>query len=193
MILHKMRVDKLAKIYYNVEYKTIRHSTVARLTSLFSQGGTGMDGRAQGMGKRLRMLNNAIRRYMDRYSRKTEIDHLTCSNGWIIGHIAENGGSAFQKDLESEFGITRSTCSKVIILLEKKGMLKRESVSHDARLKKITLTEKSMEVFKIMQEDGDRVEARLTKGFTPQELDILYGYFDRIQANLDEAEKEQVI
>lgn len=148
-----------------------------------------MDG--QGMGIRLRMLNNAIRRYMDRYSRKTEIDHLTCSNAWIIGHIAEKGGSVFQRDLESEFGITRSTCSKVIILLEKKGMLKRESVSHDARLKKITLTEKSTEVVKIMREDRERMEARLTKGFSPRELDILYGYFDRIQTNLDEAEREQ--
>ncbi len=186
-----MRVDKLAKIYYNVECETIRHSTVARLTSLLCQGGTVMDG--QGMGIRLRMLNNAIRRYMDRFSRKNELDHLTCSNGWIIGHIAENGGSVFQKDLESEFGITRSTCSKVIILLEKKGMLKRESVSHDARLKKITLTEKSMDVIKIMQEDRERMEARLTKGFTQQELEVLYGFFDRIQANLDEAEKEQTV
>ena len=145
----------------------------------------------QEIGIRLRMLNNAIRRYMDRCSRKSELDHLTCSNGWIIGHIAENGGSVFQRDLESEFGITRSTCSKVIILLEKKGMLKRESVSHDARLKKITLTEKSMEVIKDMQEDRERMESRLIRGFSPQELETLYGFFDRIQSNLDEAQKEQ--
>lgn len=150
-----------------------------------------MDG--QGMGIRLRMLNNAIRRYMDRYSRKSELDHLTCSNGWIIGYIDDAGGSVFQKDLEGEFGITRSTASKVIILMEKKGMLKREGVSHDARLKKIMLTEKSMDVVKIMREDRERMEARLTKGFTPQELEVLYGFFDRIQANLDEAEKEQTI
>ncbi|MDE7194796.1 MAG: MarR family winged helix-turn-helix transcriptional regulator [Oscillospiraceae bacterium] len=150
-----------------------------------------MDG--QGMGIRLRMLNNAIRRYMDRCSRKSELDHLTCSNGWIIGYIDDAGGSVFQKDLEGEFGITRSTASKVIILMEKKGMLKREGVSHDARLKKIMLTEKSMEVIKIMREDRERMEARLTKGFTPQELEVLYGFFDRIQANLDEAEKEQTI
>lgn len=148
-----------------------------------------MDG--QGMGIRLRMLNNAIRRYMDRYSLKSELDHLTCSNGWIIGYIHDAGGSVFQKDLEGEFGITRSTASKVIILLEKKGMLKREGVSHDARLKKIMLTEKSMEVIKIMQEDRERMESRLKKGFTEQELEVLYGFFDRIQSNLEEAERER--
>ncbi|MDE6031143.1 MAG: MarR family transcriptional regulator [Oscillospiraceae bacterium] len=148
-----------------------------------------MDG--QGIGVRLRMLNNAIRRYVERYSPKSELDHLTCSNGWIIGYIDDAGGSVFQQDLESEFGITRSTVSKVIILLEKKGMLKRESVPHDARLKRIKLTEKSTEVLKIMREDKERMEARLTKGFTPQELETLYGFFDRIQSNLDEAQKEQ--
>ena len=99
------------------------------------------------IGIRLRMLNNAVRRYIDRTSEsKTEIDNLTCSNGWIIGHLCESeqlGREVYQRDLEDEFGITRSTASKVLILLEKKGLIARESVSHDARLKKITLTERS--------------------------------------------------
>ena len=38
------------------------------------------------IGMRLRMINNAVRRYIDRYYEgKKEIDNMTCSNGWIIG------------------------------------------------------------------------------------------------------------
>lgn len=143
------------------------------------------------IGIRLRMLNNAVRRYLDKNAGMYELDHFTCSNAWIIAHICRSGGCVFQRDLENEFGITRSTASKVIILLEKKGLIKREGVSHDARLKKITLTEKSIDIAKALHENSKEMEAQLVKGFSPQELEVLYGYLDRIQANLDEAENNQ--
>lgn len=146
----------------------------------------------RGIGVRLRMLNNAVRRYIDRTSTiKREIDNITCSNGWIIAHLCDadkQGKEVLQRDLENEFGITRSTASKVLILLEKKGLISRENVSHDARLKRITLTEKSREIGCMMQADGGRVEECLTKGFSQEELETLYSFLDRLQANIDSAE-----
>lgn len=144
------------------------------------------------IGVRLRMLNNAVRRYLDRTSEsKKEIEHLTCSNGWIIGHLCDaerEGRVVFQRELEDEFGITRSTASKVLSLLEKKGFITRESVSHDARLKKIVLTDRSREIEIDMQRDVNRLESCLTKGFTQEELDTLYSYLERLQKNIDSAE-----
>ena len=37
------------------------------------------------------MLNNAVRRYIDRYAEgKKALDNLTCSNGWLsLIHISE--------------------------------------------------------------------------------------------------------
>ena len=145
------------------------------------------------IGIRLRMLNNAVRRFIDRTSEyKTEIDNLTCSNGWIIGHLSESerlGREVYQRDLEDEFGITRSTASKVLILLEKKGLIARENVSHDARLKRITLTERSRELGILMKEDAGRLDACLTEGFSEEELETLYRYLDRLQTNIDNALK----
>lgn len=93
------------------------------------------------------MLNNAVRRYIDRYAEgKKALDNLTCSNGWIIGYVCEmkeRGNDVYQRDLENNFGITRSTTSKVLGLMEKKGLVERVSVSHDARLKKIVPTDRS--------------------------------------------------
>ena len=143
--------------------------------------------------KQLRMINNSVRRYIDRnYEGKKEVDNMTCSNGWIIGMLCDaelSGRDVMQRDLENEFGITRSTASKVLILLEKKGVIARESVSHDARLKKIVLTEKSRELAGKLRADTAQMESVLTKGFTPEELETLNGYLDRLRGNIESAEK----
>ena len=143
------------------------------------------------LGIRLRMVNNAIRRYLDKSTLKKELDNITCSNTWIIGHIAASGGSVYQRDLESEFGITRSTASKVLILLEKKGLIKREGVMHDARLKRISLTPRSEEIAQRLRENGAEMEKKLTNGFTKEELDTLFSYLDRIRENLESTETHQ--
>ncbi|MBD5130259.1 MAG: MarR family transcriptional regulator [Ruminococcaceae bacterium] len=148
----------------------------------------------RGIGVRLRLLNNAVRRYIDRYADgKKALDTLSCSNGWIIGYVCEMnecGRDVFQKDFENNFGITRSTASKVLGLMEKKGLIERVNVSHDARLKKIVPTERSLEIGRIIKEDNEKMEHLLIKGFSPTELEQLYVYLERMQVNLETAEKD---
>ena len=145
------------------------------------------------IGIQFRILNNTMRRYLDRNSdMMKELDNLTCSNKWIMGYLfeaEEEGRDVFQRDFESNFGITRSTVSKVLSLLEKKELIRRESVSHDARLKKIVLTEKSREICQIIRRDSKELEKKLISGFSPNELQQLRGYLERIQNNLNDTEK----
>ena len=144
----------------------------------------------ESIGVRFRMINNAIRRYVDRNSEyKKEIDNITCSNGWIISHMChmeEQGQDVYQRDFEEKFGITRSTVSKVLTLLEKKGFIERTSVSHDGRMKKITLTDRAREIGRQWHKDTEKTEKQLTKDFTPEEIETLCGYLDRIEKNLEE-------
>ena len=92
----------------------------------------------------LRSLSHLIYRFIENLPNKKRVESMTGTNGCIIGYLAENSGrDVFQKDIEKAFGITRSTASKVINLMEQKGLVERQSVSCDARLKKIVLTEKS--------------------------------------------------
>ncbi len=137
------------------------------------------------VGIELRSLNNAVRRYLENKEPPVTGDRITCSNAWIIGYLARAEGDVFQRDLEVEFGITRSTISKVIILMEKKGIITRVGVMSDARLKKLVLTEKGEEIARKMKENGDRMEAQLTKGFTEEELSRLSDYMRRMKENLD--------
>ncbi|MCH5203978.1 MAG: MarR family transcriptional regulator [Oscillospiraceae bacterium] len=150
---------------------------------------------AKGIGIQLRTINNALRRYFDGSSEVLKkLENLTCSNKWIMGYLfeaEEEGRDVFQRDFENSFGITRSTVSKMLSLLEKKELIRRESVSHDARLKKISLTEKSREFARVMRLEVNEAEEILKSGFSESELEQLRVYFERIQLNLDNAERKR--
>ena len=143
----------------------------------------------QHVGRRLRILNNLVKRHIDNSCTKKQIDDMTGTNGWIIAYMARNvDHPVYQRDIEREFGITRSTTSKVIILMEKKGFIVRESATHDARLRELKLTERSRELVSMMGENANDTEKKLTEGFTDEELKALRGYIDRMIANMEPGE-----
>ena len=91
----------------------------------------------------------------------------------------------YQKDLEEAFGITRSTASRVLRLMEQKGLVERRSVAHDARLKKLVLTERSRALLEEMCQTGSSVDEQLMRGFTAGEIQMLYDFLDRMFKNLE--------
>lgn len=138
------------------------------------------------IGLELRCLSNLIRRYFENSKHKKQIDSITGTNGWIIGYLADNADKdIYQRDLEEQFTITRSTASKVLNLMEQKGLVERHSVAHDARLKKLVLTEKAWEISEMMKEDANRFEATLIKGFSDDELKNLYNYIQKMKNNIE--------
>lgn len=138
----------------------------------------------------LRSLSNRIRRFIDNRPTGQIMKSVTGTHGCIIGYLTENKNKdVFQKDIEREFGVTRSTASKVIDLMEKKDLVKRCKVPYDARLKKLVLTEKSEILSEAMANDMILVEKALIKGFTDEEIDELIGYISRIKNNIEEETK----
>jgi DNA-binding MarR family transcriptional regulator len=80
--------------------------------------------------------------------------------------------------------MTRSTASKVLTLMERKGFIQRQNVARDARLKKIVLTQKALKISERMARETDRFEEKLTAGFTEEELDRLFRYLRRMKDNI---------
>ena len=137
------------------------------------------------IGIELRSLDNLIMRKFENSDHKKQIDSVTGTNGWIIGYLADNvDKDVFQRDLEEQFTITRSTVSKVIILMEKKGLIERHSVPYDSRLKKLVLTDKAWKISELLRECGSKIEEDLIKGFNEKELDTLCGYIQRMKENM---------
>lgn len=135
--------------------------------------------------RELRGLDNLILRYLDRNCGCAKLSKVSCTNLWIIGYIAENiHKDIYQKDIENQFSITRSTASRVIDLMEQKGLVIREKVSHDARLRKLVLTEKALEIATEM-DNGDRLlNERLCAGVDKQELEVFFRCIEKMKSNI---------
>ena len=143
------------------------------------------------IGPELRALSNSIRRYFEFSTHHREIQSATGSNRLILHYLAENEErDTFQKDIESHFNIARSTASKVLGLMEQKGLITRQSVAWDARLKKIVLTQEARKIKSLMRENALQMERALTKGFTDEELKTLYSYLQRMRSNLTAPNKK---
>lgn len=140
----------------------------------------------------LRTLSRRIHRFIENSPNKKKIDSVTGTNGWIIAYLScHRDKDVFQKDIEKEFDVTRSTASKVIDLMEQKGLVERRRVSADARLRKLTLTTHAEQYVKLFEKDQLILEETLTKGFTPEEKKTLNEYIKRMKDNLSmEGDKE---
>lgn len=137
------------------------------------------------LGKELHRLDVRASRILCQELSACGLDELSGTNGRIIRFLNENEDhDVYQRDVEKEFGITRSTASRVITLMEEKGLVVRSGVSHDARLKKLTLTEQAKGYGDIMHRHAENMSRRLLEGFTKEETDQLRQYIERMQKNL---------
>ena len=103
----------------------------------------------------------------------------------VIRYLSEHQDrDVYQRDVEKEFGITRSTASRVLALMEEKGLIERHSVQLDGRLKKLTLTDKARRYSHLMMQNGRSVDQQLLKGFTDEEEDQLFDFLTRMYLNV---------
>ena len=108
---------------------------------------------------------------------------LTSIQTRILGHLrcAEEGyKSVFQRDIEDVFRIKRSSVTSVLQTLEKKGLIIRESVPGDARMKKLVLTEKARELQIGTYHALAKMEQEMRSLFTEEEFEKFLDYMTRI-------------
>ena len=142
--------------------------------------------REKTVGFQIRTLNNLIKRDVEK-SKSEILGNSTGVHGWAIGYLYENSDrEIFQKDFETHFSIRRSTATKMLQLMEKNGLVIRVPVETDARMKKIVLTEKAIDIHKKIIKDIKDREKRLTQGVTKEELDVFFSVINKIKTNLEE-------
>ena len=143
------------------------------------------------IGGKINKLSYKIKRKVCNLSSIKVINEISGTNSILIGYISrriEEGYDVYQKDIEHEFGITRSTASKVITLMEKKELVIRVSVDGDARLKKLILTDKAEELNSKAKEEINHFDSKLLNGFSEKETNLLFEFLRRINKNLEEIE-----
>ncbi|NRT80406.1 MarR family winged helix-turn-helix transcriptional regulator [Clostridium beijerinckii] len=131
------------------------------------------------IGKKMSMLSKRIHRRIDKEASQYGVTGVQARILGFIYHKSDKK-DIFQKDIEEELDIRRSSVTSVLQLMEKNGHIKRISVLEDARLKKIVLTEKGMEIQRNVYEFILRIEKSLRDELNEDEFNILISLIDRL-------------
>ena len=138
------------------------------------------------IGFELRCANNVIRRNLDQRFAEKGLEDLSGIQGPVIGYIYGNSKErdVFQKDIEKAFNVRRSTATVMLQTMEQKGLILREAVPDDGRLKKIILTDKAKDLHKRVHEQIEQFHRELEEGITPEEKAEFLRILDRICDNV---------
>lgn len=138
------------------------------------------------IGLHINKLSRLICRKVDAAVLSAIDDNITVSQAYVIDFITDNNDrDVFQKDLEMEFDLKRSSVSLMLNNMEKHDLIKRVPVSEDARLKKIILTEKAIELSKKIAYAIDSVEIKLAENMDQDEINTFLNMLNKIRTNIE--------
>lgn len=107
--------------------------------------------------------------------------------GYLYFQLRE-GKKVFQKELEEEFKIRKSSVTSVIQILEKKGLIRRIGVPGDARKKELVLTEQGIAVQEMVLERLNRLEGMVYEALSAKERQLWFCCIKKIEERLKEAD-----
>lgn len=128
-------------------------------------------------------LSNKLRRKLDMLSSRKE---FSGSQGRTLYFLLAQSDDVFQKDIEEEYSIRPSTATELLKQMEKNGLIVREPVSYDNRLKKIVLTDKALIYKKQVVNDLTELEETLIKGISEEKMKIFFEVIEKMMDNLSE-------
>ena len=147
----------------------------------------------ENIGAELRALNISLLRYLAKHkvrTNKEKSDYPDETRGlqiWVIDYLIKNQDEdIFQRDLEKEFVMRRSTATNFVKKMEQAGLIRRKPVAYDARLKKIILTDKAFELQAGMMAKKKEFETLLRGDLSEAEIKQFIATIQKIKHNLQE-------
>lgn len=116
---------------------------------------------------------------------------LTSIQSRMLGYVyfqRRQEKNVFQRELEEEFKIRKSSVTSVIQILEKKGLVRRIGVPGDARKKELVLTEQGIAVQEAVLERLNRLEDMVNQALSEEERKLWFSCIRKIETRLEEAE-----
>ena len=136
------------------------------------------------LGRNVHMLSRLLKRNTDIEVTKYGITGVQSA---MIGFIYEETRKkdVFAKDIEKAFDLRRASSAGLIQNMEKNGLIKREMVGNDARLKKIVLTEKALELRRKLDKSIKNMEKKMLEGLTKEEVEKYLELTKKMAKNLE--------
>ena len=126
----------------------------------------------------------AVRQYFDRCFANYDV---TYPQSRVLTRLFSqmDKGDVNQRDLEYALGIKASSVSSLVRNLEQKGFIRCERLPQDTRNKRLILTEKGLEVQKVLAEARHRAEENMIKGLSVEQQDLLRSCLRQVLTNMD--------
>ena len=123
------------------------------------------------VGRLINKISHQLKRQMCFHQEESE---LTNMQKRVLHYILFQSlkKDIYQKDIEKEFQIRRSTATGILQLLEKNGFVIRETVEWDARLKKLVPTAKAEGVREEILSNIRYMETILKQGISQGDMKI---------------------
>lgn len=128
-------------------------------------------------------LSNKLRRKFDMLSSRRE---FSGSQGRTLQFLLAQTEDVFQKDIEEEYSIRPSTATELLKQMEKNGLIIREPVPYDNRLKRIAVTEKALVYKEQVIDELTALEETLIKDIPQEKLRIFFEVIEKMMDNLSE-------
>lgn len=114
------------------------------------------------------------------------VDPLVAIHGWMIGYIYHSDCEVYQKDIEKVAYMSKSSVTAILKAMEREGYLRRVSVKHDARLKKLVLTKKSHDMEKRVRIHLENTINRGGERNFRRTIGDFFGSFNKMNQNFEE-------
>lgn len=132
-----------------------------------------------------KMVSNLMRHSANACTTCVEAANLTGMQLFILEYLYQHQKqNIFQRDLEAEFHVRRSTVTGILKGMEKKGLIRRLPVAEDARLKRIVLTTQAINLHEEVETAVMRMEEIALRGLSEAEIDFFLEILEKMKANL---------
>ena len=102
----------------------------------------------------------------------------------MLHFILAQSNDVFQKDIEEEYSLRPPTATELLKKMEKNGLIYREAMASDARMKRIVVSEKALQYKDMVIADITALEDELTKDIPQNELDIFFKVIEKMLDNI---------
>lgn len=136
-------------------------------------------------GPRISRLHVLLKRRIEHFASEYGITSMQSHIMVFLSHSCSER-EVYQKDVEEEFKIRRSSVSSVLSTMEKNGLIERISSDKDARLKKLILTEKGEQIHKNISSRIERFDSSLASVLDDEEREQFIRSVAKLQAFLEQ-------
>jgi len=139
----------------------------------------------EAIGWEIKRMSNTISSFIGAELSKAGFDEIIVTHGWILGFLSHQQDKViYQKDIETRFGMPRSTVANVMKQFEQMGYITRQSDEKDTRLKRILVTQKGLDVHNETMKRIEKTNEKIVKGVSEEEKQVLKNIFAKLDANM---------